>query len=106
MAEGWKNESATHCEVTNPAGANNGLTGRTVRFARSHVVTLIGRPHLDLFHQEKLSPAIIDLKLKHIPNTDAYLLQTIPPDHDNPQVNYKVKIMEARLFIRTKHISP
>ena len=107
LAEGWKNDMATHCEVTNPAGANTGLTARTAWFARSHVVTLIGRPHLDLFHQEKLIPANIDLKLKLIPNTSAYLLKTaIPADRDHPQVNYKVKIMEARLFIRTKHISP
>ena len=35
-----------------------------------------------------------------------YLLKTIEPDHDHPQVNYKVKIMEARLFIPTNYISP
>ena len=26
LAEGWKKYTATHCEVTNPAGANAGLT--------------------------------------------------------------------------------
>ena len=46
------------------------------------------------------------MKLKFIPNTSAYLLKTIATDADHPQVNYKVKIMEARLFIRSKHISP
>ena len=63
---------------------------------------LIGRPHLDHFHQEKLISANIDLKVRLIPNTNAYLLKTIAPEHDDPQVKYKVKIMETRLFIRTK----
>ena len=70
-------------------------------------MTLIGPPHLDIFHKEKLIPSNIDLKLKLIPNTSAYILKTATPaGGDHPQVNYKVKIMEARLFIRTKHISP
>ena len=46
------------------------------------------------------------MKLKLIPNTSAYLFETIAPDADQQQVNYKVNIIEARLFIRTKHISP
>ena len=41
FAEGWKKDPATHCEVTNPAEANAGLTARNAWFARSHVVTLI-----------------------------------------------------------------
>ena len=66
-------------------------------------MTLIGRPHLDLFDQEKLIPANIDMKLKLIPNTSAYHLETIAPDADHPQINYKVKLKEARLFILNKH---
>ena len=64
-------------------------------------------PSFRTFHQEKLIPANIDLKLKLIPNRSAYLSKTATPaGGDHPQVNYKVKIMEARLFIRAKHISP
>ena len=63
-------------------------------------------PSFRLFHQEKLNPTDIDLKLKVIPNTSAYILKTIAPDHDHPQVNYKVKIVDARLCICTKHIFP
>ena len=106
LPEGWKKDMATHCQVTNPARAKTGLTARTAWFVRIHVVPLIGRPHFDLFNQEKLIPSNIDLKLKLVPNTSAYLVNTIAPDHDHPQVNYKLKIMKARLFIRTKHISP
>ena len=49
LAEGWKKDTATHCDVKNPAAENTVLTARTAWFARSHVVTIIGRPHLDLF---------------------------------------------------------
>ena len=52
LAEGWKKDMATHCEVTNPAGANTGLTAITAWSARSHVVTLIGRPHLNHFSRK------------------------------------------------------
>ena len=31
LAEGWKKDTATHCEVSNPAGANTGLTARTAK---------------------------------------------------------------------------
>ena len=82
------------------------MTVRTAWFARSRVVTLIGRPHLDLFHQEKLIPANMDSKLKFFPNTSAFLLKTLARDHDHPQVNYKVQITGARLLFRTKHIAP
>ncbi|KAF0139349.1 MAG: hypothetical protein FD143_3570, partial [Ignavibacteria bacterium] len=107
VAEGWRKDTASQCQVTDPTGANQGLTARAAWFTRSRVVTLIGRPHLDLFHQEKLIPANVDLKLKLIPNTSDFLLKTAAPvDVDHPQINYKVQIMSARLYIRTKEISP
>ena len=59
------------------------------------------------FYQEKIIPPNIDLKLQLIPNTRGYLLKTATTaGGDHRQVNYKVKITEARLFIRRKHISP
>ena len=35
-----------------------------------------------------------------------YILKTAPRDHDHTQVKNNVKIMEARLFIRTRLFSP
>ena len=107
LSEGWTKDTANQCGITDPAGANQGLTARAAWYANSRVVTLIGRPHLDLFHQEKLIPANIDLKLRFIPNTHAFLLKTAAPaDVQHPQVNYRIHIASARLFIRTKEISP
>ena len=105
VAEGWKKDTAGQCQITDPNGDNLGLNDHRTCFTHSRVVTLIGRPHLDLFHQEKLIPSNIDLKLKLIPNTSAFLLKTAAPD-GHAQVNYKVHITSARLFIRTKEISP
>ena len=106
VAEGWKKDTTEHCQVTDPNNGDNiGLNDRSAWFTRSRVVTLIGRPHLDLFHQEKLIPSNIDFKLKLIPNTSAFLLKTATPD-GHGQLNYKVHITSARLFIRTKEISP
>ena len=95
LAEGWKKDIESHCAVANPAGENTGLTETTACFAKSRVDTLIGRPHLQVFHREKLIHSNIDLKLKLVPNTNAYLFNTIAPEDHDPQDNYKVKIMEA-----------
>ncbi|KAF0144956.1 MAG: hypothetical protein FD143_3374, partial [Ignavibacteria bacterium] len=54
LAERWKNDTAMHCQVIKPAGENTGLTARTAWLARSRVVILIGRPHLEHFHKVKL----------------------------------------------------
>ena len=105
VAEGWKKDTVFHSEVTDPTGDNIGLRERAAWFTESRVVTLIGRPHLDLFHQDKLIPSNIDLKLKLIPNNNGFLLKTPAPTDDHPQLNFKVQIMSARLFVRTKEIS-
>ena len=107
LTEGWKKDTSPHLHETDPAGHNQALGTRAGWFAGSRVFTLIGRPHLDLFHQEKLIPANIDMKLRLIPNTHPFLLKNpAPVDVQHPQVNYKIHIASARLFIRTKEISP
>ncbi|KAF0155389.1 MAG: hypothetical protein FD188_3140 [Ignavibacteria bacterium] len=106
VAEGWKKDTSGHMNDADTAGANTGLTARTRWFALSNVVTLIGRPHLDLFHQEKLIPPGIDMKLRFIPNSNTFLLKTAAPADADPQVMYKLHIESAKLFIRTKEISP
>ena len=104
LAEGWKKDTAGHMNVTDITGNNLGLRSRAACFARSRGVTLIGRPHLDLFHQEKLIPSNIDLKLRFIPHKSSFLLKTAAPG-DHAQHNYRIILSNARLFIRTKEIS-
>ena len=48
-------------------GENNaGLNTRATKFAKSAVVKLIGRPHLDFFQQERLIFPNIDLNIRLI----------------------------------------
>ena len=56
--EVWEKDPSGQLADTdaNTGDANEGLRKRAGRFKGSKVVTLIGRPHLDLFHQEKLIP--------------------------------------------------
>jgi hypothetical protein len=105
--EGWKKDTSGNMDVPDPAGANQGLTDRAAWFAASRVVTLIGRPHLDLFHQPKLIPSNIDLKMRFIPNTHAFVLKTpAGADAAHPHPNYRLQIMSARLFIHSKEVAP
>lgn len=106
LAEGWTKDTAGKMTDSDPEGENTGLAARTAWFARSAVVTLIGRPHLDLFHQDKLIPAGIDLKFRFLPNKHEFLLKTAAPEGDAAQARFKLKIESMRLFIRTKEISP
>ena len=107
LTEGWVKDTAAHIAITDPARHNEGIATRAHWFALSRVVTFIGRPHLDLFHQEKLIPSNIDIKLRLIPNTHAFILKTpASVDAQHPQVNYRIHIASARLFIRSKEVAP
>ena len=106
LAEGWKKDTAGQLAITNTEGDNHGLHDRAAWFSQSRVVTLIGRPHLDLFHQEKLIPGNIDLKIKFTPNSSPFILKTAAPINNDAPINYKIQITSARLFVRTKEISP
>ena len=74
-------------------GMNNaGLNTRAAIFARSTLVELIGRPHLDVFHQERLIPPNIDLHMKLIPSPNGFLCKSAAPAANAQQKNYKLVI--------------
>ena len=106
LCEGWTKDTSAQMGITDPTGDNAGLKTRTAWFAVSKTVTLTGRPHLDLFHQEKLIPPNVDLKLRLIPNSHKFLLKTKAGTQAAPQVNYKVQIVSANLIVQTKVFSP
>ena len=64
LSEGWTKDTSKHMNVTAVSGHNAGLYARAATFAKSTMVELIGRPHLDVFHQERLSFSNIDLHIK------------------------------------------
>jgi hypothetical protein len=105
-AEGWTKDTAGQLEVSDPAGANTGLGERATRFNQSAVVNLMGRLHLDLFHQDKTMPGNVPIRIRLIPQNSRFLLKTAAPDANHPQENFKILITSARLYVRTKKLSP
>ena len=74
---------------------------RAARFAEGAVVEMVGRPHLDLFHQDKLLPPGININYRLLPAADTFVLRT--PDGDN--VQYRFIIETVQLLMRTKQLT-
>ena len=104
VAENWIKDTVSHYDDFSVAGGgtNLGFKARATRFATSNVVTMIGRPHIDLFHQDKDLPPGCDMKLRLIPSTDAFAIEK---DHGTAEA-FQIKITSARLLVRTKELSP
>ena len=73
LSEGWTKDTSGHMNVTAVGGNNAGLDARAAKFARSTLVKLIGRPHLDVFQQERLIPQNINLHMKLIPSPNDFV---------------------------------
>ena len=106
ICEGWTKDTAAQFDVTDPTGANTGLGTREQNYRASRAVRFIGRPHLDLFHQEKLLPGGVDMKLRFIPHKAPFVILNAAATAEVPQKNLKVSISSAKLYIRTKKVSP
>ena len=65
-SDGWTKDTSGHMNITAVGGNNAGLNARVATFARSTLVELINRFHLDVFYQERLIPPNIDLYMKLI----------------------------------------
>ena len=91
--------------VTEVAGANAGLNTRSMTFATSTVVELVGRPHLDVFHQDRLISPGIDLHMKLISAADSFVCKSAAPGEGAAQQNYKIAIQRVDLIIYTKQLT-
>ena len=87
---------------TKVAGANASLNTRAVTFATSTVVEFVGRPHLDVFHQDRLISPGIDLHIKLIPASDSFVCKSTAPGAGAAQQNYKMAIQQVDRIIHTK----
>ena len=97
----WHKDTAGHLAARNPHGDNLGHNMRAARFAEGAVVEMVGRPHLDLFHQDKLLPPGININYRLLPAADTFVLRT--PDGDN--VQYRFIIETVQLLMRTKQLT-
>jgi hypothetical protein len=86
--------------------ANIGLRDRAALFALSREVEMIGRLHLDIFHQPKCIPQNCGIKVTLTPSKDAFVLVGPAPGQNAQQENYHIQIMDCRLNIRTLQVSP
>ena len=102
--QGWEKDTAGNFDILDTTGANAGLKARELWMAENAVFEMMGRPHMDLFHQEKLIPPHCDLKFRFIHQKSEFVL--IAKDQAAQNANYKIVITSARLFTRTKNASP
>ena len=86
--------------VTAVGGNNAGLNARAATFSKSTLVELIGRRHLDVFHQERLIFPNIDLQMKLIPSQNDFVCKSAAPAANAQQENYNLVIQSANFIIR------
>ena len=80
--------------------ANPGLVARRDRIRRGRAVELVGRPHIDIFQQDKYLLNGVDLSLKFTRASKAFTLMT-----DNI-AHFKIVILDAALYVRKVKINP
>ena len=78
--------------VTAVGGNNAGFSARAAIFARSTPVELIGRPHLHVYHKERLITPNIDLHMKLIQSPNDFVCKSAAPAANAQQENYKLVI--------------
>jgi hypothetical protein len=85
----------------NQPDPNPGWIARRKLISRSRVFTLIGRPHLDLFHQNLDLPPGRPMTIKFTPAASAFAFTGTAAF-----ATVKVTLMEAKLLVRTKRVCP
>ena len=92
--------------VTDLAGANTGLRDRATRFSASALIELVGRPHLDIFHQSWIIPPGISLRIKLLPSANQFVCICLHPAGQNAvQEQFTVVIQDVSFIIRTKKLA-
>ena len=88
-------------EATQENGGNAGLVERRRHIAGSRVVEMMGRLHVDLFMQDRFLINGVTVKIRLVRSKDAFSLMAggVNPD-------YKVRIVDAVLFVRKAVLSP
>ena len=100
QAEGWFKDDYEHIDEDAP-NDNKGLVARQKYCAESPDIILIGRPHVDMFHIDKLLPPGIDMSMKFLPNDDKFIFMSTEGANFGP----KLVIKEMNLIIHTKQLS-
>jgi hypothetical protein len=100
QSEGWHKDDYEHIDEDAPKD-NKGLLARQKYCAESPEFVLIGRPHVDVFHIDKLIPPGIDMSVKFLPNDDKFIFMSTEGNNFGP----KIVIKEMNLIVHTKQLS-
>ena len=84
-SEGWHKDKHDKMDEADPKD-NTGLVERRKYCAESPDIVLIGRPHADVFHIDKLIPPGIDGSVKFMPNDDKFCIMSSDGDNLGPTV--------------------
>ena len=98
--EGWHRDKSENMDEAEPKD-NTGLVERRKYCAESPDIILIGRPHADVFHIDKLIPPGIDMSIKFMPHDDKFIFMSAEGANFGP----KLVIKEMNLIIHTKQLS-
>ena len=83
------------------ANDNSGYVERRRRIHQSQTVDMLGRLHLDLFHQERLLLNGVGMKLRLVRNKDAFVLHSTAAG-----ATFKINIQDVSLFVRKVKLNP
>ena len=86
-------------------GNNAAVNARAATFAGSTVVELIGRPHVDVFHQDRLIPTNIDLHMKLMLSQNYFLSKSAAPTWNAAQENINLVSTSVNRIIHTKQLT-
>ena len=85
--------------LANDGTQNVGFVERQKWINGSRVLTLVGRPHCDLFHQDRDIPGGVTIQLRMTMNKDPFVLLGAAT------LTHVVQVLSARLVVRTKKLT-
>ena len=92
--------------VTDVAGANAGLKERETWFNQGRSVELVGRPHVDVFQQDRLLLPNVNMNLKLIPSSNEFFVKNAAPGQNGVQEKFKVVIEKVKFKVVMKELFP
>ena len=107
ITEGWAKDDATRMNaitlavVQGQADPNTGFVARRSIILQSRPFTLIGRPHVDLFHQNLNIPPDCKMTIRFTPSPVEFAFIGA-----NAHAGVKVVVLEAAMHVRTKKACP
>ena len=100
IIEGWDKDDTGEMEEFD-ATKNDGFKRRRDAHNKSTHVVVYFRPRLDIFHQPRLIPANINMKLRLIPAKSKFALV-----QKNGVADHKLKIVDCKFWVLRKLIAP